>query len=141
MKGELKDLIGVEEDGLLYYEDTFNIKRDFHNIDLTRYISSVKKQFLIGDAQPSLVGYDIPAGTQVVLDFPLTMELTDINSALDEERIDSIYIREARFSTLLSVTDLDLPYSSIKKLEIILSDNISRPREDCRDSIDQRGLQ
>lgn len=127
LKGELKDLIGVEEDGLLYYEDTFNIKRDFHNIDLTRYISSVKKQFLIGDAQPSLVGHNISAGTQVVLDFPLTMELTDINSALDEERIDSIYIREARFSTLLSVTDLDLPYSSIKKLEIILSDNISRP--------------
>lgn len=127
LKGELKDLIGVDEDGLLYFEDTFIIKRDFHDIDLTRYISSVKKQFVIGDVQPALVGSAIPAGTQVVLDFPLTMELTDVNSALDEERIDSIYIREARFSTLLSVTDLDLPYSSIKKLEIILSDNISRP--------------
>ncbi len=126
LKGDLKDLVSVDEEGLLYFEDTFGIKRDFHTMDMANYISNVNKQFVIGDVQPALVGFAIPAGQEVVLDFPLSMELTDMNTSLDDERIDSIYIHEARFSTLMSVTDLDLPYSSIKKLEIILSDNIYR---------------
>lgn len=126
LKGDVQNNIGVEEDGLLYFEDTFRITRDFHTIDLTQYISNAHEQFVIGSAQPSLVGFSMPAGREVVLDFPLHLELTGINTALDNERIDSIYIREARFSTVLSLTELNLPYNDIKKLEIILSDNISR---------------
>lgn len=126
LKGDVKNYIGVEDDGLLFFEDTFRISRDFHSINLTQYISDAHEQFVIGSSNPALVGSYIPAGTEVQLDFPLHLELSGINTTLDEERIDSIYIREARFSSVLSLSDLNLPYEDIKKLEIILSDNISR---------------
>ncbi len=128
LKGDLKDMVGVDEDGLLFYEDTFLIERDFHDIDLTKYMTNTKKQFKIGDAVPALVGYAIPAGTEVVLEFPMSLALNDVNTALDDERIDSIYIHEARFSTVLSLTDLDLPYESIEKLELVLGDNVRRAK-------------
>lgn len=124
--GEIEQYIHVREDGVLYYQDSFHVARDFHGIDLTQYLTSSSEVFTIGERYPSYVGMTLPAGETYVLEFPMTITLNNINTQLDNERLDSIYIQEARFTSVLSVSDMALPYNNITKFEVILEENMRR---------------
>ncbi len=125
--GDISEFLHVGEDGLLFIEDTFEMSREFYDIDLTRYVTNAHKKFSVGDTYG---GITVPKGTEYKLRFPLSIKLNNINAALADgsyqERIDSIWIRAAQFTSNFGVENFALPYSDIKKLEIVLDKNFSR---------------
>ncbi len=116
--------IKVDNDGILYFQDTFQISRPFHPIDLTQYMSSVNHKFDVGSEYG---GFTLRKGRSYPLTFPLVMQLNNINSVFDNERIDSIWIREAKFTSNFDVTNFPLRFRDIQKVEIKLDDQFTRP--------------
>lgn len=131
--GKVKNYIEVREDGVLQYRDTFNIKRNFHSINLADYTSNATQTFKPAEQYPLLNGTSLKAGQTYTLEFPLVLTLNNINSVFDDERIDSIRLREAMFTSTLSVSDFNLPYTDIRKLELITDPNIQREAGDIVD--------
>ncbi len=123
----ISQYIKVDKSGLLIYQDTFKLTRNFYDIDLTKYITSAHQKFNIGEIYG---GLPLQEGVEYQLHFPLHIELSNINAAnLDgtyNERIDSVWIREAQFTSNFRVADFPIPYTDIKKLEIVLDNNFSR---------------
>ncbi len=122
--GELSQYISVDDKGVLLFMDTFNIERNFYTVDLTQYLTNTNNKFALGTS--SYAGVPVPAGTEIRLDFPVSIQLANINTLFSEERIDSMWIREASFTSNFSIVGLNLPYSDIKKLEIKLDKRFSR---------------
>lgn len=112
--------ITVMGDGVYQYKDTFSIQREFHKIDLSQYFSQTDKNFKVSDAY-SLPA--IPGGTPVVLEFPLTLDLSNVNNDVDKERLDEMFIDSATFYSTLSPTALGIQFSDIQKLEILLPED------------------
>ncbi len=119
--------IQVRNDGVLFFEDTFKMSRKFYDIDLAQYVTSAQKRFKVGTAYGSL---PVQQGRSYELRFPLSIQLNNVNSlgtdGSYQERIDSIWVREAQFTSSFTVADFGLAYSDIQKLEIVLDKNFSR---------------
>lgn len=109
--------ITVMGDGVYQYKDTFSIQREFHKIDLSNYFSQTDKNFKVSDAY-SLPA--IPGGVPVVLEFPLTLDLSNVNNDVDKERLDEMFIDSATFYSTISPTALGIQFSDIQKLEVLL---------------------
>lgn len=127
--GKVGNYISVREDGVLVYQDTFSVNRPFHNIDLTAYMTRAHKKFDIHEMKPELVGTTLPAGVTVELDCPVKVDLSGLNTDeyLDNERLDSAHIGHARYTSSFSTLDLDLPFSDIERIEMVLDGNVRRP--------------
>ncbi len=121
--GKVSEFIQVGEGGVLFFQDTFKISRNFHPIDLAKYISNGKQRFDLGSKAN---GLPLQRGKEYKFTFPLEVVLTDINTTFENERVDSIWMREAMFTSNFCPMNVSLPYSDIKKLEIVLDDNFSR---------------
>ncbi len=119
--------IRVRNDGVLFFEDTFKISRTFYDIDLTQYVTNAEKRFKVGDLYG---GLPVQQGKTYELRFPLSIKLNNVNTAAADgsyqERIDSIWVRAAQFTSSFTVANFGLPYSDIQKLEIVLDKNFSR---------------
>ena len=105
--GELSKNIFIDQEenkGVLTYRDTFSITRDFHKIDLTRYLSNATKDFSIRNAVSTspIIGN----GKSVLLEFPFTMKLNNVNNDLSDERIDSIIVTSAEFINKFGTSNL-----------------------------------
>lgn len=113
--------------GILTYVDTFSIHREFHKIDLSRYISNVSKDFKCLEKVPGgvIVGDGV---TQVMLPFTISLELKGINDpdSLNNERFDSIIVSQSQFISRVSVTDMDLQWSWIDHVDMALGEAVSR---------------
>lgn len=113
--------------GILTYVDTFSIHREFHKIDLSRYISNVSKDFKCLEKVPGgvIVGDGV---TQVMLPFTISLELKGINhpDSLNKERFDSIIVSQSQFISRVSVTDMDLQWSWIDHVDMALGEAVSR---------------
>jgi len=124
------DGIYVGPTGLLYFRDTFDITRTFHDVKLEEKVSTVNKEFYVYD---QLSKGDINAdgsvktGKQIMLKFPFSMKLNNINNDVSDERIDSALIDKSRFSSTISTTDWsDFKQEYIDKVEIVLGDEFQR---------------
>ena len=96
----------VNHEGVITFRDTFSIARDFHKLDLSKYINrahlklniykSLDKAGLMNNNQITGNGVQIP------LTFPLTLKLKGINQNTDAQRIDSALIKNASFTSKLT---------------------------------------
>ncbi len=122
----------LEHEGVITFRDTFSIARDFHKLDLSKYISrtqlklniyeSLEKAGLMNNNQITGNGVQIP------LTFPLTLKLKGINQDVDAQRIDSALIKNASFtSKLTDIGGSPIQWEWIDKVTLDLGDRCYRP--------------
>ena len=122
----------VKNEGVITFRDTFSIARDFHTLDLSKYISNTTLKMNVYDkleGKPYFVNGQITGNDQpIVLTFPLTLKLKNINNNLAHQRIDSALINDASFiSKISSIGGLPLKWEWIEKVELKLGKNFHRP--------------
>ena len=113
----------VNEQGLLEMMIDEHHVRDFHQIELKNYIGKINENA------------DIPGGastiyknTQVDLPFPLTIHFDGVNTALVEERLDSMVIDLARFTTRITPINLNISDGDIQKVTMKLGPQFRRTK-------------
>lgn len=109
--------IKIDKDGYYHYVDTFSVDREFYAVDLSKYVTSTSKAFPVTAA--------FLAGQTYVLDFPMTVHLTDVNTNPYQERLDSMMISNAEFTSVIR-PNFGIPNEALKKLEILLPTNMHR---------------
>ncbi len=141
MKATIGDFLGnvnniyidsINHKGVITWKDTFKIERNYHQIDLSEYISSkdfylnvydkLEAAHLIG-ANGKITGIGMP----VTLHFDLPLKLTGINDATMHRRIDSALINNASFASIITPQDLPLEWEWVDEVKLNLGSNISRP--------------
>lgn len=111
----------LEHEGVITFRDTFSIARDFHKLDLSKYISSTKISMNVYDkmeAKGVLANGQITGNGQTIeLEFPLTLKLKGINDDKNYQRIDSAMIKNAKFeSSIGKAGGLPLEWDWIDKV-------------------------
>ena len=111
----------LEHEGVITFRDTFSIARDFHKLDLSKYVSSTKITMNVYDkmeAKGVLANGQITGNGQTIeLEFPLTLKLKGINNNKDYQRIDSAMIKNAKFeSSIGKAGGLPLEWDWIDKV-------------------------
>ena len=122
----------VKNHGVITFRDTFSIERDFHKLDLSKYISRTTLKMNVYDKfneSGVLNNKQITGnGQQIPLTFPLTLKLNGINNDLSHQRIDSALIKNASFvSTITPVGNLPIKWEWIDKVTITMGENFYRP--------------
>lgn len=129
----------VREDGTYFYQNIVNIvQKNFHVIDLGSYFirNNAPTTFVLYDALQSIglpaIGGTIPivgdGVQQLTLSFPMYLALEGFNVDMSQERIDSIAVTTARFVSSVTINNVDLRWSEIKDIRVILGDRFYRPQ-------------
>ena len=118
----------VNHEGVITFRDTFSIARDFHTLDLSKYISNTKISMNVYDkmeAKGVLANGQITGNGQTIeLEFPLTLKLKGINNNKDYQRIDSAMIKNAKFeSSIGKAGGLPLEWDWIDKVVLHMDEN------------------
>ena len=129
------DGIYVGDDRLLYFRDTFDISRKFHDVDLKSKITDFgPKHFNVHDKLNEMGYLDASGkvktdklGIPITLDFPFWLKLKNINSNIYDERLDSAMIINSYFTSKIGRTNLPLLESWVDKVEIELGPEFHRP--------------
>ena len=120
--------IYVDEEGVYHFIDTVDIPhKDYHKVDLSKYILENQKalQFGIKDQ----VGKSVIKGNgedEIMLEFEVKLSTENFNTNTAEERIDSIQIANASFTSIIGRQDFDLNWSEIRKVELVLGNQFNR---------------
>ncbi|MBR3408562.1 MAG: hypothetical protein IKG86_06945 [Paludibacteraceae bacterium] len=124
----------VDNKGVISWKDTFNISRNFHQVDLAQYISEKQLTLNVYDKIPAavMIGTNkqvTGTGMPVTLDFEMPLKLTGINhpDSLDKERLDSALIEMASFSSIIKTHNLPLEWDWIDQVTMDLGEQIRRP--------------
>lgn len=122
----------VNHEGVITFRDTFSIARDFHKLDLSKYISRTRLKLNIYeplDKAGLMNNNQITGnGVQIPLTFPLTLKLKGINEKTDAQRIDSALIKNASFTSKLTAIDgSPIQWEWIDKVTLDLGDRCYRP--------------
>lgn len=119
----------IKNHGVLTFRDTFSIEREFHSIDLSKYISSTQLDLdVYNQLKPLLVGGKLQGnGQPIKFQFPLTIKLSGINQQTSSQRIDSALIKNARFVSTLNQVGNSIEWEWIDKVTINLGENFHRP--------------
>lgn len=124
----------VDNKGVITWKDTFNISRNFHQVDLAQYISEKQLTLNVYDKITAavMIGTNkrvTGTGMPVTLDFEMPLKLTGINhpDSLDKERLDSALIELASFSSIIKQHNLPLEWDWIDKVTMDLGEQIRRP--------------
>ena len=122
----------INHEGVITFRDTFSIARDFHKLDLSKYISRTRLKLNIYEPldQAGLMNNNqiTGNGVQIPLTFPLTLKLKGINQNTDAQRIDSALIKNASFtSKLTAIGGSPIKWEWIDKVTLDLGDRCYRP--------------
>lgn len=142
MKATIADFVGdgtwgifidsVNNHGVLTFRDTFSVESNFHQVDLSQYISSTSLRLNIYNqlkASGLMLPGDYIVGTdmQVPLQFPISMKLAGINNDTTNQRLDSALIKNASFvSTISPLGNLPLKWEWVDKVTLELDSNFHR---------------
>ena len=136
MSATFNDLIGLvdaknttiapDEDGVLVLTMDEKYKRDFHTIDLKDYLGEINSVTYLQKVMPELVF--IPAGTSMRVEFPMTITFSGVNDNMSDERLDSMVIDDAKFTTRISSENLTISDSEIEKVTLRLGDQFRRAK-------------
>lgn len=126
--------IAVDEFGVFHYLDSIDIPtKHYHQIDLSKYVGKTDKVFSV-KSEMARNGYIDASGwvkpdkkgSPIVLRFPLTVKLDGINSDLSDERIDSVQVTNATFTSLVNTSNLNLPWEWINSVDVVLNHQFRR---------------
>ncbi len=127
----------VNNKGVITWKDTFKIARNFHQIDLSQYISKKKLNLNVYEKLEAahMIGPNgkvTGTGMPYTMTFDMPLKLTGINSAenLNNERLDSALIDKASFSSIIRRNNLPLEWEWIDQVTLKLGDQLHRPAGD-----------
>lgn len=121
------------ENGVLTMKDTITWVRSFHNVNLSQYISRKTLRMKVYDKLEGLPLFSngkITGNDKYIipLEFPLTLQLKGINNDEDYQRLDSVLIENASFTSTISRTNLPLEWDWIEEVTIKLGTEFHRPK-------------
>ena len=121
-------LIVVDADGIFHAYDTFRIAtKEYHHINLSNYImkNDAELEFAIADrySGTTIAG---DGATSYTLSFPMQLGVSGINDNVSNERLDSMLITLASFTSTIKLNDFDLRWSEIKSVTLLLGDQFTR---------------
>lgn len=132
--------ITIDEQGRYLLLDTFNFTRSYHPINLEEYIASTSSKLNVTEKIDQIVEqmkqtypnlplenltlpFTVPAGVAFDLEFPIDIDLTKMNIDYSYQRVDSIIVDLAHFTSSYSLENMDISWNDIKSIEIVLPDN------------------
>ena len=115
--------ITINEQGLLELTIDERHVRDFHQIELKNYIGKIDENADL----PAGVSM-IPKNTEMDLPFPLSIQFDGVNNNVADERLDSMIIDLARFTTSISPVNLDINDADIQKVTMKLGSQFRRAK-------------
>ena len=122
--------IYVGEDGIFHFIDSVDIpQKSYHKIDVASYIIKEKAtlSFPINEQiSKSVINGDGKTTTELVFD--VVLGISGINENPYQERLDSIWVSEAKFISIINVEDFGLNWSEIKRVRLELSDQFRRSK-------------
>ncbi|MBO5618398.1 MAG: hypothetical protein J5902_00250 [Paludibacteraceae bacterium] len=141
IKAKIGDFIGnakniyvdsLNNKGVITWKDTFKIERNYHQVDLSQYISSKEFSLKVYEQLEAahMIGTDgkvTGTGNPVTLSFDLPLKLNGINDAIDNERLDSARIENASFASIINPDNLPLEWEWIDTVSLDLGTQINRP--------------
>ena len=124
----------LDNKGVITWKDTFKIARNFHQVDLAKYISEKELNLNVYEKIDAavMIGTNkriIGTGEPVTLDFDMPLKLKGINhrDSLDKERLDSALIETASFNSIIKTNNLPLEWDWIDQVTLDLGEQIRRP--------------
>ena len=126
----------LDNKGVITWQDTFKIERDYHadSLDLTNMISNKKLVLNVYEHLPaaSQIGSNrriIGDGKPRTLRFEMPLTLKGINKELGGERLDSALIEMASFESVINKKNgLPLEWNWIDQVTLELGAQIDRPK-------------
>ena len=139
-----------------FFTDTLQVARSYHPIDLSDYVSTTSSQWdmhnyinqladqLEDKLQGIIPGVDfdlekwfeqygsvtIPEGCTFDLEFPIELDLTKLNLDYNYQRVDSIIVDSALFTSQFILGNIDFDWSSIQDIQLILNDKFRYTKGD-----------
>ena len=118
--------VRINEQGLLELTVKEHREREFHQIVLTDYIGEVENTITLQEVDPALTV--IPQNTEITVPFTLTVQFNGVNDDTSDERLDSMVIDRARFTTKISSSNLTVTDNDIQKVTMVLGDQFRRAK-------------
>ena len=118
--------VRINEQGLLELTVKEHREREFHQIVLTDYIGEVENTITLQEVDPALTV--IPQNTEITVPFTLTVTFNGVNDDTSDERLDSMVIDQARFTTKISSSNLTVTDNDIQKVTMVLGDQFRRAK-------------
>ena len=118
--------VTINERGIIELSIDQHHEKDFHKIDLKNYIGTVENDKTIQSINPDLAL--IPQNTEVMVPFEMSINFNGINDDMHDERLDSLVIEEAEFTTRISTNNLTITDADIQKVTIVLGDQFRRAK-------------
>ena len=153
--------ISIDEQGRYLFSDTISVSRSYHPINLADYVSKTSATWNISDELYQLgekledilndhdLGFDIdidldmwfelfdhitiPGGATFELEFPVTLDLRKLNIDYSYQRVDSLIVDSALFTSRYTFHNIDFDWSCIKNIQLILNENFRREEGDTLD--------
>ena len=119
--------IVVNDDGVLQFNYDYTLVRPYTTIVLTDYMSEASKSTAIYDQTGAVItgtGNPLPP-----INIPITLEMDGCNTTTsipEHGRIDSMYIKTARFTTTLSLESWVLPKDYVSSVRLVMGDQFRR---------------
>lgn len=118
--------VRINEQGLLELIINKRYDREFHQITLTDYIGEVQNTITLQEVNPALTL--IPQNTEITVPFTLTVTFNGVNDNTSDERLDSMVIDQARFTTKISASNLTVTDNDIQKVTMVLGERFRRAK-------------
>ena len=123
----------LDNKGVITWKDTFHVARNFHQVDLSQYISEKELNLNVYDkievyqqvgANKRVTG----TGQPITLQFDMPLKLKGINhpDSLSKERLDSAFIDMASFNSIINTHNLPLQWDWIDRVTLALGEQIDR---------------
>jgi len=99
--------------------------RQYHAIDLERYIGTTASDMLI---MPLVNAPIIPQSTVDTVPFDMIVNFDGINDDTSDERLDSMVITQAKFTTKVTTLDFTIKDEDIEKVTMVLGSQFRRAK-------------
>ena len=143
--------ITIDEQGRYIFQDTIAVTHAFHPINLSDYMSKTSSRWSLTDEIYQLeqqlkelypflgalgsipLPITIPAGIAFDIEFPIELNLKQFNIDYAYQRVDSVIINLAHFTSKYTLENIDLRWDDIKQIQIILNEHFRRANGDTLD--------
>ena len=116
--------ITINDRGLLELNVDERHVRNFHEIILADYLGTIEDDVLLAPMGISTIAQNVEQDIPI----PLTITFNGVNDDMNDERLDSMVIENARFTTRISTTSLGISDADIKKVTMKLGDQFRRAK-------------
>lgn len=134
--------ITVDEQGRYVFLDTIKYENVYHPIDLSEYVSTTSSRWDIAEQMYQLkdqlteiypwlgqittipLPITLPAGIAFDLEFPVDIDLSKLNIDYRYQRVDSVIVNLAQFTSLYTLENINFNWNDIKTIQLIFNENI-----------------